>query len=216
MNVFDLRSVHVAVIWSDSSPKYVARKRRMESMFENIGLPVTFHLSGNHYPYSLARANIEIMQEHVNHSTKPLLILEDDLGWSGQTVFSVPQDADIMYLGMSALGVDRYANMHDTCVFDGLEKRIVPTHTGVVRILNSLTTHAVMYINPDILRILIPLFAYTINNPEPQIVLDVALARLQPLFKTYGCNPPVFWQSSEVDDSPHQKQAETLTRFSYK
>ena len=213
MNVFDLRSARVVVIWSDSSPKYVARKRRMESMFENIGLPVTFHLSGNNYPYSVARANIEIMQEHVNHSTKPLLILEDDLGWNGQTVFSVPQDADIMYLGMSALGVDRYANTHDTAWFDGLQQRIVPLCTGVVRILNSLTTHAILYFNTDILRILIPLFAYTVNNPEPLIVLDVALARLQPLFKTYGCNPPIFWQSSEADDSPNQKQVEALTRI---
>jgi hypothetical protein len=212
MNVYDLRSVRVVVIVSQSSPKYDARKRRMESLL--TGFQATFHTSGNDYPYCLARANIQIMKDHLDRPTQPLLILEDDVGWNGQTTIHCPADADLMYLGLSALGVDRYANKHDDAWCTGLDSRISPTaDAGVVRVRNSLTTHAVLYLNPDVLRILIPLFQYMVNNPEPLIVLDVALARLQPLFKTYGCNPPVFWQSTEADDSDHQKQAEALTRI---
>jgi hypothetical protein len=59
-------------------------------------------------------------------------------------------------------------------------------------------------------------YCYIVKNREPLIVLDVALARLLPLFKTYGSNPTVFWQSAEGDDSGHQKQAEMFTKIHIK
>ena len=119
----------------------------------------------------------------------PCLVLEDDILFTGNDNFiiEIPDDADALYLGLSEWG--RFLNflgpgwVHYEKVDDKL-----------VRILNGLSTHAIIYLNED--------YRNTVSriarwhgyvNPSP---FDIGVAEVQRYYNVYAVDVPIFKQGN--------------------
>jgi hypothetical protein len=130
-----------------------------------------------------------------------------------------------VYLGLSVVAGDPFGvtECPKTTQDVGRRFRAVPSARGLVRVLNMLSTHAVLYLRPGPLRVLAATLEYVVDvcgQPDPalrrKLMNDVALAKLLPLFVAYAASPPPFWQSADADAGEHgtdmQRAFERLTR----
>jgi hypothetical protein len=186
----------VVVICPDNSPKYSARKATMSWMLEAIGFPPEniehFKSEAIRYPQCLVKANIDILLKYID---TPVLILEDDLAYTEHGMVEIPDDADAVYLGLSELAG------HPTMeTYDGVSRfEHVEGLSHTVRVLNMLATHAIFYKTRRYKEAVIhALEAAQMRNGTN----DLAIARLQPLFRVYASRIPVFYQSRVFNPTP--------------
>jgi len=129
------------------------------------------------YPKSLNDAHSNILR--ANNSNEPLLILEDDVQWSGLLhLKDIPDDADAVYLGNSKYGLFHWAS------FEAYSK-------SVSRVISMQGTHAILYLSSRYKQAV----AEAIDSSEK--VLDVTISNLQKHFRVYTYNSPLFFQANE-------------------
>lgn len=218
MRIQDLKVVYIC---PDHNEKYHARKVHMDSMLETIGFKDIVHFkSGNEgYPRCLANANIDILTTYLD---EPILLLEDDVEFTGVEEFDFVEDADAIYFGVSLCAGHSTLNCND-----GFAVYSKYSNTQR-RIHNMLGTHAILYISKAFKQAVIQQLKTMIGNlevaittnqpynfikgfkdarnkrPKPTIGhTDVAIARMQPNFKILANTKPSFFQSNKFNPPNH-------------
>lgn len=203
-----LIDIPVIFICPDHNEKYSKRKEHMFELLNKIGFKSIVHYkSGNEsYPTCLLKAFIDILRQNLNDL--PVLVVEDDiecfLEVNSETEFDMPDDTDAFYVGFSKSGGHKTLNSHDG--WSQIEK-ISDKH---IRILNMLTTHAILYKSKEYKQRVIT----ELNNllDKPLYHSDVIIARLHPEYKIYGYHYPLFYQSVKWGNVEH---TENYTKFRF-
>ena len=187
MQIQDLKVVYIC---PDHNEKYHARKVHMDTMLEELGFKDVVHFkSGTEgYPRCLANANIEILTKYVD---EPILLLEDDVEFTGVEEFDFIEDADAIYFGVSLCAGHPTLNINQ-----GFAVYSKYNHTQD-RIHNMLGTHAILYISKAYKEAVINRLK-TVNGHT-----DVAIARMHPNFKILANKKPSFFQSAKFNPPNH-------------
>lgn len=177
--------VKIVFICPDNSPKYTGRKFTMLWMLQNIGFTNIEHFKSDTIPYPrcLVKATIDILKKYID---EPVIVLEDDIAYTDQCMFEIPEDTDAFYLGLSECAA------HPTREHNAgmSEFEYVSPHT--VRVKNMLSAHAVYYktrrYKEAVIERMERALAMNFTN-------DVSFTRLQPLYNVYAGVKPMFYQS---------------------
>lgn len=199
MRIQDFKVVYIC---PDHNEKYHARKVHMDTMLAELGFrDVVHYKSGTEgYPRCLANANVEILTRYMN---EPILLLEDDVEFTGVSEFDFVHGADAIYFGISICAGHPTMNMNEgTCVTAYYSNK-------QVRVLNMLSTHAIMYITPRYKQAVIDKLKVTMGHT------DVAISRIQPQFRILANRTPSFFQSANYN-APGHIDAYTLFKLDEK
>ena len=181
-----IQSFKVVFICPDHNEKYHERKLHMETMLRRIGFTNIEHYksSAEDYPDCLTKANIDILQNNLDH---PILMLEDDLEWTGVENIEFDSTADAIYLGVSRCAGHPYINKDEgMSVYTNWSSHLV-------RITNMLSTHAILYLSRTYKEQVIKLFQSYLGLKYHS---DVLLSRIQSKYLVLGTKQPVFYQSA--------------------
>lgn len=124
--------------------------------------------------------------------SEPTLILEDDcVIASGETVFEVPDDADAVYLGLSNWGY-----LNSVSKLKNFKYNRHKVFTNVYKVDGMLATHAILYISKDYIDMSKKVAKWSSDNDSH---VDQGLALIQKYFNVYALSSPVFYQHSNTD-----------------
>lgn len=196
-----LQELKVIYICPEHNEKYRRRKAHMQQLLERIGFKEVIHFksSAAKYPQCLTLATIEILTKY---NREPILLLEDDVEFTGVNTFDYVADADAIYFGISRSGGHPTRNTHHGGC------KVAPYSSTQVQVLNMLTTHAILYLtskykNAVIAQLQRNLLAHS----------DVMISRLQPNFKILANKAPSFYQAAHLNGGNHNIQKHTLIVF---
>lgn len=196
-----LTDIPVIFICPDHNDKYRERKLYMFDFLTKLGFKhVSMFKSGSEsYPRSLNKATLDILSCRMDDH--PFLLLEDDImlsDWAHADMeIDVPEDTDAFYLGIS-----RYAASHVENHSKGWDSYEVENKSDKhVRILNMLTTHAILYISKRYKQAVAQQMEFAMNTSE-LLFNDVLITRVQPKFNVYSYRYPFFYQSSGFQNDP--------------
>lgn len=141
--------------------------------------------------------------------TRPLLVLEDDVNTTEHfsPAIDVPADADAVWLGITKYGA---AESVEFVGFPGVlaAETVAP---GVARIYNMLAAHAVLHLTRHWSRSAIEaMLAAMLEYGSPP---DCGLARIQPDFRIYAMQDPLFYQAAELQRREVATLREDATRI---
>ena len=198
MNLQDLK---VIFICPEHNEKYIKRKTHMTNLLEKIGFKNIIHYKSSSlkYPQCLTLATIDILTKY---NSEPILLLEDDVEYTGIDSFDYVADADAIYFGVSRSGGHPRLNTHQGGC------KVVPYSINQVRVMNMLTTHAILYISSKYKNAVIDQLKKHLLNHS-----DVMISRLQPNFKVLANKAPSFYQAAHLNNGNHNIQKHTLIVF---
>ena len=135
-----LQDLNVVYICPDHNNKYRARKDHMEALLTRIGIRQFEHFksSTQAYPDCLSQATIDILKAHMDY---PVLILEDDVEFTGVDTFDLVEGADAIYFGLSTSAGHPTNNIHHGPAQYSCYSK------NQVRVWNMLGGHATLYIS---------------------------------------------------------------------
>ena len=195
-----LQDFKVVYICPNHNDKYRARKIYMDDLLTKLGFTDFEHYqSGSErYPACLSIATQHILRKYID---VPILLLEDDIEFTGHDSFKWDASADAIYFGLSLCGSSMTANTNnDGCILE-------PHSKSMVRAMNMNSTHAVMYITKEYkLACIEALNDHAIYN-------DIALARIMSKFNVYAMKIPAFWQSTKFNDGNNHVEKMTKIQF---
>ena len=171
----------------------------MDNLLNNIGFKDFKHYlsSTENYPTCLNKATIDILENNLDN---PILILEDDVEWTGIQYVVFEQSADAIYLGLSMSSGHPIENIH---LGDSI---LEPWSDSQARVMNMLSGHAILYISRRYKEAVIE----AIKNNIDTFYNDILFSRLQPNFTVLANKRPVFYQSSKFNIGMHE---ENWTKF---
>ena len=174
----------------------------MDNLLKNIGFKDIIHFksSSQKYPICLSIATIEILKKYID---EPILLLEDDVEFTGIDTFDYVKDADAIYFVISKNGGHPSENTHKG------NSIVYPYSNNQIRVHNMLTCHDVLYITRKYKCAVIQRLSENITSYN-----DVIISRVQPHFKVLANKKPSFYQSSKFNDD--NGTVESHTRISFK
>lgn len=189
-------------ICPDHNEKYKERRAHMESMLQRIGCTHIIHYKSNteNYPACLNEAIVTILESYMD---TPVMIVEDDVEFTGMDTFDFIQEADAIYFGLSRSAGHPTENKDEGFV------QILPYSDTQVRVLNMLGGHAILYISPTYKRSVIELLT---KHKATQYHTDVLFSRLQPQFCILANKKPAFYQAAKFNKGMHE---ETWTKIEF-
>ena len=195
MRIQDFKVVYIC---PDHNEKYHARKLHMDSMLATLGFKDFVHYkSGTYgYPRCLCDATIDILTTYMN---EPILLIEDDVEFTGVSEFEFVHGADAIYFGISRSAAHPTL---DTSVGESIFK---PYSTTQVRVINMLSAHAILYITPHYKQAVCDALRATKGFN------DIAMTRLQPKYRILANKTPSFYQSAKFNPPGF---SDANTRFS--
>lgn len=190
MKIVDIKTIYIC---PDHNEKYHTRKIHMDNMLNTIGFKDFTHYksSNENYPTCLNKATIEILENNLDN---PILILEDDIEWTGINEIIFECTADAIYLGLSKSGGHPTDNIH-------LGNSVFETWSDTqVKVINMLSGHAILYISRAYKEAVIESIKKNMSYSH-----DVLLSRLQSNFTILANKKPVFYQSSKFNIGIHEE-----------
>lgn len=193
-----LQDLKVVYICPDHDEKYRARKEHMNALLARIGFPSEkiehFKSSTQAYPDCLSQATIDILKAHMD---QPVLILEDDVEFTGIDEFDFKEEADAIYFGLSTSAGHPTNNIHHgpaqyTCF-----------SRSQVRIFNMLGGHATLYISSRYKAAVIKSFE---ENMGKKMYNDVLLSRLHVSHLILANRKPSFYQAAAFNKTDHEER----------
>lgn len=174
----------VIYISPDHNEKYHQRKEWVHDLLVKLGFTDITHYKSctNSYPFCLTRAFAEILTIYIDEE---ILVVEDDIGWSGIDTIDDIEHADAIYFGYSRHGGHPSENIHYGA------SQFEPYSQSMVRVKNILTAHAILFKTRRYKQAIIDSFTQELNYYN-----DVKMSRLQPHFLVYAPKSPIFFQSS--------------------
>jgi hypothetical protein len=191
MKLTDLKAIYMCPAHND---KYRNRKIHMDNLLTTIGFKDFTHFlsTTEKYPTCLNKATINILESNLD---TPILILEDDVEWTGIQEFVFDPDADAIYLGLSKSGGHPSENIH-------LGESVFETWSdSQARVINMLSGHAILYISRKYKEAVIKILKDNVNT----YYNDVLFSRLQPKFTILANKIPAFYQSSKFNNGTHEE-----------
>jgi hypothetical protein len=175
----------VVFICPDHNEKYHQRKIHMENMLKNIGFTNIEHYksSTEDYPDCLSKATIDILE---NNLDGPILIVEDDIEWTGIDSIEYHSTYDAIYLGISRSGG------HPTINLDQGHSIYEYWSTYNVRVMNMLSAHAILYLSRSYKEAVITILRAHLGV---KYYNDVLMSRIQAKYLVLATKKPVFYQS---------------------
>jgi hypothetical protein len=197
-----IQDCKVVYICPDHNDKYQKRKQHMDKLLKDIGFKDIIHFksSSEKYPLCLTLATVEILKTYIN---EPILLLEDDVEFTGIDTFEVPSDADAIYLGISKWAGPSRENINRGYTL------VKPYSDTQVKIHSMLSAHAILYISKKYKSAVIQRLIENISTCN-----DVVISQVQPHFKVLANKKPSFFQSSKFNDD--NGMVERHTRISFK
>ena len=179
----------VVVVCPDHNERYNYRKVQTHKLLEKIGFKDIVHYksSTEEYPTCLRKANIEILKKYID---EPILLVEDDLGFTGIDTIEYEEDVDAYYFGYSRSAGHPVANC------DLGKAKFVPYSDNYVRVINTLSTHAILYLSKKYKQAVIDLLSQHLDKPLHQ---DIMMTRIQNDYKILAPKKPIFFQSRRFD-----------------
>jgi len=192
MPKYCITNIKTVVICPDHNKKYAERKTHMASLLKKIGVEnVVHHKSGTDaYPKCLSEAIISILEE--NMTDDPIIILEDDVEWTGLYTLEIPVNTDAIYLGLSLCGGSKTENKDD-----GPSTISLYSQTQV-KVVNMLAAHAILYFSKR--------YKQAVVNELKNHVdwhADVVMSKIQNDFNVLAQKIPFFYQSSGFGNVQH-------------
>jgi FkbM family methyltransferase len=185
----DLREVPLMVV---SAPKFRARLEELRLWAAAVGMrsPVVFQDEfGTKY-----RSNCQNHLSAISALPTPFLVLEDDARTtdSFMPVFDVPCDTSALYLGTSSYGLTGSGVGANAVIAIG--SPLMP------RVLNMLSLHAVLYLDPTYVastRKLLHEAIFLSDSPPSDAVVAAQMAS----WNVCAMTPPYFYQNDGKNDS---------------
>lgn len=144
-----------------------------------------------------ATACVRSFIDAFSKSSAPFIVFEDDIVLLDTSIMSitVPDDADLVYLGGSKYGIDSIEEISITN--SSLKKYKKTDRKGIFIPTGMLTAHAILVVNSNAQEVVLQAL-----EGDPTTIQDITLARLQlsNVLKFYGVYPPLFRQ----EDPNHQ------------
>ena len=116
---------------------------------------------------------------------QPFLMVEDDVSFTEENDIHVPNNADILYVGLSKCSMNsymfHYANYYNS----------VPEHSGVVRVKHMLASHGILVCSALGASVLQRTMLEVFLSDKPW---DIPLAFLQPFYNVYAVRKPWVYQ----------------------
>jgi len=170
----------------------------MDSMLATLGFKDIVHYKSgtDGWPKCLNDATVTILTTYMN---EPILLLEDDVEFTGVSEFEFVHGADAIYFGLSRSAAHPTLN---TSRGPSVFRQYSNTQ---VRVVNMLAAHAILYITPRYKQAVcdkIRLNPTTCFN-------DIAMTRLQPEYRILANKKPSFFQSAKFN-APDFSDGNTL------
>jgi hypothetical protein len=189
----------VVFICPDHNEKYNLRKEHMYNLLNKIGFSTIEHYKSgtDNYPTCLNKATIDILKNNLDN---PILIVEDDIEWTGILEIDFDSEIDALYVGISKSGGHPTLNFHCD---DG--SKFEKWSDTQVRVLNMLSGHAIIYNSRKYKEAVIEILKnnFTYYN-------DVLFSRLQQNFLILANKNPIFYQSAKFNKGDWE---EKMTNF---
>ena len=178
-----IKNIPVIYISPDHNQKYNDRKIATEKILTDIGFSDITHYrsSSEQYPKCLALAFIDILESHLDDN--PILVVEDDIGWTGVENIDIPDGADAIYFGNSIWA------SHPIVEINVPYCQLSTYSTTQLRVHNMLATHAILYISKKYKEQII----YQLKNCLVHHV-DIPITRVQSNFLVLTNKYPIFFQ----------------------
>lgn len=194
--VVDIRTFDILYLHGPHRPE---RKDHMEKHLRENGLTAECHVGvSDKGSSSGALGMIDIMKKRLEGDFKPFILLEDDCSptqWFRHDV-PLPDDADALYLGLSAYGLNAQQDLGILHV-DYTE---VPYEPDIVRIFNMLSNHAIMFVTKRWTENCLECFKKTLlcECDIKRRSYDIEQCKTIPNFNVYGLRKPLFFQDDRV------------------
>ena len=181
-------NVKTVFICPDHNEKYEKRKNHVNELLTRIGIKNFTHFkSGTEsYPSCLSLATVEILKCHMDDN--PILILEDDVEWTGIYNFNISSKCDAIYLGLSKSAGHATENIHEGSF------QFLDLNTPQVKVINMLGGHAVVYITQKYKQAVVDILLS--NNLYYN---DVLMSTIQKKYNVIANKIPLFFQSQIYD-----------------
>jgi hypothetical protein len=188
----DIRHLDVIYLHGPHRPE---RKEHMDNLIKTLGLKgEPFIGVCDKGRQSGVYGMISVLEYKLKGEFKPFILLEDDCSatpWFTYTV-PIPADADGIYVGISLY------SLHPD--FDKavpvIQAVAVPEEPELVRIVNMLSTHAVLFNTRRWAEKCLEGYRRTYNEKGPDY--DIYQARYIKDFNVYGMKRPLFYQDAKV------------------
>ena len=189
----DIRTFDILYLHGPHRPE---RKEHMEKHLREKGLSAECHVGvSDKGAQSGVLGMIAIMRKRLEGDFKPFILLEDDCSpteWFRYEI-PIPGDADALYIGLSTYG------LHPQYDF-GIQKMeciTVPEEPELVRLLNMLSNHAIMFVSRRWTENCLACFEKMLDAADPR-AYDIAQCRTMKNFNVYGLKYPLFFQDAKV------------------
>lgn len=151
----------------------------------------------------------QIIQEAILESWEPFLLLEDDCALFHKEhkeeeekkvkdiEIEVPDDADMLFLGISKCGNQPQKNMY---CFDLLAEKYAQWK-GIRRVYNMLSTHAMLFLSRRYMLAYMQAMmecATVARLTKEPTAWDCIASRIYPYFFVYALKTPIFYQTSAL------------------
>jgi len=122
-----------------------------------------------------------------NTPFRPFLMVEDDVSFQGDLTVDIPDNADIVYAGLSVCSMNSYM-FHYANYYDNVEG-----FPDVVRVKHMLASHGIMICSP--------LGAAVLQRTMLEVFLsdkawDIPMALIQPYYNVYAIRRPWVYQDA--------------------
>lgn len=188
--IINLKEILTIYICPDHNEKYQKRKIHMDKLLIKLGFTNFIHYksSTEKYPYCLNNATIDIFSKY----KPPFLLLEDDIKCNFNDISDelyIPDNTDAFYLGLSKGSGHKYNNYNE-----GSSEFLQTNDNNILKIINMLSAHAILYITPNYIKNLRNLLI-----TKPTFYNDVIMSQNQNKYNIYCYKNCYFYQSNEFD-----------------
>lgn len=200
MMTSDLRTIDIVYLHGPHRPE---RKEHIENQLYHKGLTAECHVGvSDKGSLSGVTGMIAVMKKRLEGEFKSFVLLEDDCStteWFRYT-FSVPSDADAVYLGLSMYG------LHPQYDFGipRVEYTDVPDVPDLVRLFNMLSNHAIFFVSKRWTENCLACFEKTVTHAKNPREYDIIQCRTMSQFNVYGLRKPLFFQDAKVGGQQEQ------------
>jgi GR25 family glycosyltransferase involved in LPS biosynthesis len=164
------------------------KRDNMESMLSSLGFSDYERFPGIKAEGGCRKSHHKLLSSGVK---PPFIVLEDDCALKTEvTEMEIPDDIDMIYLGISAFGY--YNGNISTVAYKEITNE-------VSRVYNMLSTHAMLYLSDRYIKMIeyiADYCSYKTNQP-----FDKAIAEIAKYFEVYALNDPFFYQ--DTYNKPH-------------
>ena len=165
----------------------------MERLLSNLGFENFERFPGTRAPNRVgcSISHAGVLKKIIDENIYPALILEDDLEvFNFRKIVECPEDADLLYLGISRMGY----TIDETDPFPKSLK-VKEMNPEYHRVHNMLARHAIIHMNKSYDEEAVEWMEKFISFPEEYVAGDATLTRLLPKYRAYSLNTPIFYQN---------------------